>query len=199
MALITVDDLGDYLGQNLSSSDKATFVVASADQIVKTLTGQHLEAVSNDIVLMDGTGTDTILLPQLPVTNVDSVIEDDELLTELEDYVLGANGKLRRLPTVTENGWSTSTVRRRWNPGVRNIEVQYDHGYATLPADLKMVALLIASRAFNESAGNVISETLGQYSVRYSDTGGSDLTFTEKTIISNYRVAKQGAVAVAAS
>lgn len=199
MALITVQNLVDYAG--VSSGAKATLAVDAANQIVKTLTEQHLEEVQDDVILMDGTGTDTVLLPELPVTEVSSVYENDELLTELEDYVLSHDGTLVRLPTVVDNGWSTQTLRRNWPIGERNLEITYTHGYASnaLPNDLKMVALSIASRLFNESAGNVISETLGQYSVRYSDTGSSDLTFTEKTILRKYRRAKQGATAVAAS
>jgi hypothetical protein len=199
LALITVDDLGDYLGQTLTSSDKATFVVAAADQIVKTLTEQHLEEVTDDVILMDGTGTEAVLLPELPVTEVSSVMEGDELLTENEDYVLQGDGELRRLPTVVDSGWSTAALLKTWTKGQRNLEITYTHGYSDLPDDLRMVALSIAGRLFNESAGNIISESLGQYAVRYSDTGSSDLNFTEKTVLRKYRVSKAVSTGVAVS
>lgn len=204
---ISRDDLGDFLGSNLATSDKALIAVDSACDIVRTLTGQTFNEVLDETVEMDGTGTDALLLPELPVTEVSLVYENDELLVEDVDYKLNGDSLLLRLPTLVESGWSTQSIRAVWPVGRNNLEVTYSHGYTDdlLPRDIRMVALSIAARTYQQSAGasgSVVSETIGQYSVRYSDsssTSSSDLNFSEKTILRKYRVSTGAATVVATS
>jgi hypothetical protein len=123
------------------------------------------------------------------------VLEGNGTLTLNSDYKLGDNGELYRVPGVIDSGWGTEQLRTYWWPGRQNITVTYDHGYSTVPADLKEVALGIAARLFvDEPVSSNVSESeesLGQYSTRtrYSTngSGGVDFSNTEKIVLSKYK------------
>lgn len=140
-----------------------------------------------------GFGPDVLKLPQVPVKSVASVYEDagayggqaagawatDTLLTAGEDYFVDFN----------ESGiCKTGFVRRiagRWCSVPRSIKVSYNAGYSAgeLSGEhsaIKLAAILGVVKAFNEcksnrstdgvgTVGPIISESLADYSVSYSD------------------------------
>ena len=73
MTFIDVDDLSAYLGRDVGDDDGAVICVDSACSMVQTLTEQDFEAAT-DTVSLDGTGTDTVLLPQVPVSAAGTVV-----------------------------------------------------------------------------------------------------------------------------
>jgi len=184
---ISREDLGDYLGQDLSASDKALIAVDAACDICRTLAEQTFNEVIDETIVLDGTGTDALLLPESPVIDVTAVTENDEALVVDDDYKLNGSGVLLRSPVVYEGGWGDQWVRRVWSLGRQNIEVTYSHGYAAtdLPRDVRMVALSLADRIFTQ--GNVSFESLGAYSVRYTNGAALDLTVGERAILRKYR------------
>jgi hypothetical protein len=191
---VTIAELTDKLGQSAATS-RGTAVVTAACDMVRTFTEQELyPVVTGGTVVLDGTGTDTVLLPERPVSAAGTVLEGNGTLTLNSDYKLGDNGQLYRVPSVTDSGWGTEQLRTYWWPGRQNITVTYDHGYSTVPADLKEVALGMAARLFvDEPVSSNISESeesLGQYSTRtrYSTNGaGVDFSNTEKIVLNKYK------------
>lgn len=188
---ISRDDLADHLklaDSALASDQAALQAVDAACDMVRTLTEQDFNRGTTTLT-MDGTGTDTLLLPQLPVASVGGTIVESggTLLAANDDYTLGDDGVVYRLPGVITNGWGDSITRTFWWPGRRNIEVSYTHGYddADLPRDIRMVALQIAERLYKQSAG-VVFEQLGQRQIRW-DTSASDLTSTERIVLEKYK------------
>lgn len=169
------EDLGNYLGSDLSASEKALQVVDAASDTVRTMTEQVLNEVNSDDIVLDGTGTDSLLLPERPVNAVSSVAVDGDALTVDDDYVLNGDGILFR------------TFPAKWRRARQNVAVTYDHGYPDddLPRDLRMVALSIAARLFSQSAGAVF-ESLGAYSVRY-DQAPTELTINEQRVLRKYK------------
>src|SRR5581483_2501444 len=143
---ISTDDLGNYLGRDVSADDGALIAVDAACNIIRDLTGQTFNGVTGDTVTLDGSGTDCLLLPQVPVTAAGTVTLGGVALTEGLDYVLADARKLIR---TAGTSWTTTlygdlTV---WDLGRQNVTVTYDHGYAgTVPSDVRMVALQVASR-----------------------------------------------------
>jgi hypothetical protein len=198
---ISTDELSDALGGTDATTTRGTAVITAACDMVRLFTEQELyPAVTAGTVLLDGTGTETLLLPQRPATNAGTVIEAGGTLTLDTDYTLGTDGVLYRTPGVIDAGWGTETLRTYWWPGRQNIEVTYSYGYTslTMPAELKEVALGMAGRLFVQQpvSGNISEseESLGQYSTRtrYSTNGaGSDFSNTEKAIMRKYKQAKK--------
>jgi hypothetical protein len=184
--IIDVDDLSGYVGRDVSADDGAVICVDSACAMVQTLTEQDFEAAT-DTVTLDGTGTDTLLLPQLPVNSAGTVVVNGGTLNST-DYGVGADGRLVRTGgTAVWSTWGqTSAPSAYWPRGRQNISVTYTHGYAgTVPSDVRRVALELAHRMFTQ--GGAISETVGQVTKRYA-VASTDLTNGEKAILRMHRV-----------
>jgi hypothetical protein len=181
---VSVDDLSDLLGEDLTGSDSALIAVDGACDIVRAEAEQTFNVVNNDAIVLDGTGTDALMLPELPVNGIDSVaIGDDDPLTVDDDYKLNGQGILLRAGTT-------------WTVGRQNIAVTYDHGYSDddFPRDVRAVALDIAKQIYGQaSTSGVASESLGQYSVSYitSETGRQDILGDwHRRVLRKYRTSK---------
>jgi hypothetical protein len=155
-------DLGDYMAQDLTSSDPALMAVDAACEAVRTFCRRRLNKTTDETITLDGSGTDTLLLPNWPVIGTPTVTEDDVAVTA---FVV--DGSLLR-----RNDWGY------WSRGVGNIEVTYSHGYAVsevdvdgaerMPADLRMVALQIAAGLMSAA------ETRFHAQAERDTVGGSD-------------------------
>lgn len=182
MSLITTQDLSDYLGRDVTLDDGATFAVASANQVVLTLTEQDFEPLTSTVHL-DGRGTDTLLLPQRPVNNVGTVtvngVADTSFTFTGEGHLIRTSEDEPSFSTWSGQGESLAY----WPAGRQNIAVTYEHG-GTVPDDVRMVALMIAYRAITQ--GGAIDERVGDVSKRYA-VAATDLTAGEKAILHKYR------------
>lgn len=172
---ISAQDLTDYLGRPVTSDDGAIIALDAACDICRDLAEQDFNQATSTVTL-DGTGTDAILLPQLPVSAAGTVSVNGTAVT---DYVLDDRGMLLR-------GTAYCDPRPVWPRGRQNVVVTYDHGYASddLPRSIRMVALSIASRLLVQ--GVALEESIGQTRVKYA-VAATDLTGTEKLILQRYR------------
>jgi hypothetical protein len=188
---ISRDDLSDYLGRDVTDDDGALIAVDSACETVRTLTEQDFNPVIGDEIDLDGSGTDTILLPQLPVSNAGTVVANGETLDGTIDFTFTEDGHLIRTSgTALWSTWSQGySPIAYWPQGRRNITVTYDHGFQTageidVPSDIRKVALDLAYR--NITQGNLKGETIGQVTKTYS-VGPTDLSANEMRIVQKYR------------
>lgn len=198
-SFISVAELGNYIGRDLSNDPGGTICVDAACEMVRTLSGQTFNLVHGDVVVLDGTGTDALVLPELPVLGAGTVVVNGTA-AGTADYALAEDGVLLALSgTATWFGcfpygsaggpWNTAGGAV-WPKGRQNISVTYDHGYAgtaggtAIPADVRMVALSIASRLAIQ--GPAIQENIGQSGIRYG-VNSTDLTNGEKMILQKYR------------
>lgn len=172
---ISVQDLTDYLGRDLSADAGAVVAVDAACDICRTIAEQTFNEATTTFTL-DGTGTDSILLPELPVNAAGTVTVNGGTVT---DFTLNANGILFR-------GTAGIYPRPVWPLGRQNVTITADHGYATadLPRDVRMVALAIASRIAVQGVAS--EESVGDVRVKYS-VASTDLTVGEKAILRKYR------------
>jgi hypothetical protein len=177
---ITVQDLTDRLGRDVSADPGAASAVDSACAICRIVAEQDFNGTGGTVTL-DGTGTDALLLPQRPVTAVAGVQVNGAAIT---DYVLSAQGALFR-GTAGARASSSPT----WPLGRQNVQVVYSAGYQTLavPADVCEVALNVAMRAVAQ--GIASAETVGDVQISYS-VGSDDLTTNELRILERYRGAR---------
>jgi len=174
---ITVQDLSDRLGRDVTADPGATSAVDAACQICRTLAENDFTAGTATIAL-DGTGTDALLLPDAPVQGVTAVTINGGTVT---DWVLNGQGILFR-GTAGARYSSSCPV---WPRGRQNIGITYSHGYQTLvPADVREVALNLAMRAVAQ--GIASAETVGDVQVTYS-VNADDLTANEQRILGIYR------------
>lgn len=198
----TIAQVENFL--NLAISDDADNLasclqaIAWATEDIKNYCHQSLTLVEDDEITLDFEGGNMIFLPELPVISVDSVVEDDETLTETDDYILGQYGVLYR-------------VGQDWASGIQITTVTYTHGHETIPQDIVEIAVRAASRIYQaglrakEHAGvtGVQSLSLGDYSVSYgSEHGGGvgegvmgasaarGLLLSEKDTLDRYRYVK---------
>jgi len=173
---ISVQDLIDYLGRGGTADPGMLIATDSACDTVRTIAERDFNQVIGGTAILDGSGTDCLLLPQLPVTAAGTVTVNGGTIT---DYMLGDGGMLLR-------GTAGIDPRPVWPMGRQNIRVTYNHGYADqdIPRDVRMVALSLASRLVVQ--GPAVEESIGTVSVKYAGHP-MDLTNSEKAILRKYR------------
>jgi hypothetical protein len=187
---VTVDELGSYLGRDLSSDSAGTLVVEAACDVCRDVAEQTFNrGTTTDY--FDGTGTDALLLPENPVNSIGTVeVFELEGTTNTwdtvgtADYALDDNGTL-----FAADRAGTATLGRTWPRGRQNVRVTYDHGYTVgtagnVPDSVRMVALTVASRLLVQ--GPAIFENLGDLNVRYA-AESTALMPTERLILRKYR------------
>lgn len=170
-SFITVDELSDYLGRSVSADPAAQLAVDGACAVIRTISEQDFTE-STETVTLDGTGTDALVLSQLPISSVQSVTVAGTADT---NYALSGTGVLVK----------TSGV---WPRGRQNVTVKYRHGYRStdIPADIRQVALGLAARQLVQGPKNAMAETNGDVQIRYA-TAASDLTNNELRILRRHR------------
>ena len=186
----TASDLNTYTGTTVATA-RAEQLLDLASGVIRAYTGQYIERVLNDTIVVPGNHTYLLSLPERPVLAVDSVTVGDTALTVDNDYVWDGFGNLYRGASVTGvlvvNGPGTLlSDRGDWGGPGTQVTVQYDHGFATIPSDVKAVCLQMAARALSSPDG-VNSETVGSYSVSYARSSGVMLTPDEQNILDRYR------------
>lgn len=187
---ISRQDLTDYLGRNVTSDAGALACVDAACEFCRDISEQTFNRGTTTEVF-DGTGTDAILLPELPVNSIGTVQvfngEQTWTTAGTADYTLNSNGMLLATDTA-----GTSGIGSAWPRGRQNIRVTYDHGYTIgtagdVPSSVRMVALAAASRMFLQ--GPILSENLGDQNIRYA-AESTALMPTERAILRKYRRAR---------
>lgn len=172
MSFATVEELGDYLGGMPSDREAAAeLALASATSVIQDYVGQTLTYVEDDEITLDGSNTDVLVLPELPVTEVASVEIDGEELGE-DDYEVDFENGLLVLDAGT------------WGVAKQSIAVIYTHGYEEIPSGIRAICLQAAGRMFAQAG--IAQEQIGATSIRYGAVGVS-LTPEEKQTLDRYR------------
>ena len=148
--------------------------VAAATQAIRDYCGWHVAPVQEDTLTLDGTGTDTILLPSRLVVNVVSVKIRGEELPE-DSYEWSTIGALRRLNGV-------------WPTAYRSVEVTLEHGFTNMSV-LADVVGSIASRVRMDPTGVISSQRAGTQHVGFtSGHSGGGLMQSEKDRLAPYKL-----------
>ncbi len=193
--LATPQELASWRGVEYDETDvAATLALEAACDLVRGYCGQTFELEVDEDVILDGKGTRTLLLPQLPVHDVTYLanLDEDGVPTSIENWYLGNAGVI----------WLRADATECFGIGHGNIAVTYTHGYDLdpahpegfdpLPADLKMCVLQIATLSLSNigASGVVTGETIGSYQVTYADpgeSGGSALPPELVEVLDRYR------------
>lgn len=155
--LAGVEDLRTFLGRPATfDPSTADLYLRLASNEVRAACGRTFDEVTDDVLLVDGTGTGTLLLPEPPITAVAEIVEApgtdyEAVLSATTAFEWSATGVLRRLDGRT-------FVRRfRW------YRVTYSHGFADVPDEVAGVVLRVAARSMTNPRG-LKQEAIGRYS-----------------------------------
>ena len=189
---ISVSDLEAWLDETIVDPNSLAVKITldSACQKVRTYIGQTINLVEDDVEVHSGSGRRKLRLRERPVRSVSEVKIDDEVMDPSTYNVRDA------IITFIETDY--------WWNGDDNIYVTYTHGYDivepsdfNVPADMRLVALLLAARIYQNIGvpvitGGVSGETIGDYSYTV-DTSGStssaiELYDAEKYCLDRYRI-----------
>lgn len=204
-AFATVSELADLMRTDIDPEDaQANQSLTLATELIRSYTRQTLTEVVDDEATLEANWRDSLVLPEVPVSDVTEVVVIDadqtETTVDTADYYLDNYGILRFVPfssTATVWPWPSS-----WWWGRTRVRVTYTHGYATLPEGIRQACLQVAARLY-QSATNVgggvltaTAETIGgyQHSEQYdaatattTDVSTGGLTADEMSLLSRYR------------
>jgi hypothetical protein len=193
----TVGQMSAYLRVEISPTDLiANLALGAATVAIQNYTDQVLVYVSETVTL-DGSGNDTILLPELPVIDVTAVVTNSDTSQPVTlngpsfgstaDYgwTGGFDGLLihRRGASIHWGGMFDATYGN-WPDRRQSVQVTYSHGWQTIPTDLQLLCAIIASRAFAQDGAT--AETVGTYIAQYASQPGM-IAPLEKSILDRYK------------
>lgn len=165
--MITVADLEAFLQQDLSEYQaEAQAAVAQGAAVVRAECRRTFDLIEDETVTLNW--RPNLTLPNPPVLSISSFKVDD-VNSEWERDEHG-----RIIPSLIGDV----------------VEVTYSHGYATIPEDVRLVAVRIASRIFKNPTGRV---SFSNDSLNYQGTTEVSpriLTGDEKMILRRYKVLK---------
>ena len=198
MALTTAATIKTLLGMSDNSFDDVLAVlIPQADAIIKRYLQREIEQATYT-EYYSGSGSQSLLLNQLPVQSIVSVHEDrdgyfgegDDAFSSATTLLAGTDYVLRKdAATTVETSQSGILYRigQTWpRPGDRsrgqlasspglslgNIKVVYIAGWASIPADIQYAAnrLVTSMLESRKRAGHLQSESIEDYSYTYSSS-----------------------------
>ena len=183
MAFSDPEDLRKLLKLETIDEEEAGFILGLAEDAVLAEVRQDIAASKDQEVTLDGTGTPVLLLPQVPVSDVSSVVEHDQELTEGRDYVWSSSGVLTRL-------------RRAWSALPRSVVVVYSHGHEKVPGVVRSATVQAAARVW-PNRQQLSQESIGDYSRSFATSsappGRIQLTEYERELLGQYRAKPRAA------
>jgi hypothetical protein len=176
-AFAAAADLATRLGITLTAGETtdADTLLELASDIIRSDTGQTIDAVASDTLTRPGSWDNRIRLPERPVTDVNSVTLDGTALAETDEWYQVGDELVR--------------VSGTWGGPEAVLVVDYDHGWATVPAGVKGVCLEMVARVW-VNPGSVQQEGYGSEQVTYP--AGNGLLPTDAELRTLDRIVRRG-------
>lgn len=161
-AFATPDDLQAYLDEAGLDATRAQLILDVVSDEIRDALGWSVTEEPGVTVTLDGSGDDTLLLPTLHLTAVASVSENGTALAADDDYLVYAEGHLRRV----SGGFPVD-----WTDRLQGVTVTFTHGYpdGSVPGVFKTVTLETVGRMWDNPAGALKSRTVGRVALSYAD------------------------------
>lgn len=204
MSIIELADLKSYVGldvSDVSEDDKLTLIVSATNLGINQYLGRTIEETEYTDEIYDGTGIESLCLRNFPVTEIDTITLYDIALLQRDPPLFLAPddeegedlGAGYYYPAAPIDGIIYHNCC--WPNGRGVIKVTYTAGYDTIPDDIKLGALEMASfyRTVTKKTG-IASEAAGRYSASLMNSisaMGGELTIPSipfKMILDRYRV-----------
>lgn len=155
----TAAELAEFTGMSLPTDlARLQSLLASASAAIRRYCDQTLSTVTADVVTLESTDQNFLILPERPVTFITSVVVDG---TPTTAYYFTRAGIIRSgsVSAPTDASWTRGAV------------VTYNHGYAETDkefAAIRTVCIQAATRAFtlnersaSEAMGSTLMESAG--------------------------------------
>lgn len=153
---------------------KLLAALAAASRRFRGAVRHPVTLVVDDVVILDGTGSGSVLLPAAPVVAVASVELEGTALTAGTDFAWSADGFLRRLGCP-------------WPCTLRCLEVIYSHGNELVPEDVQEV-VLDQARAMYAIQPGVQQKTVGSQSVTFGAQAATGVTAQWAAVVEKYQL-----------
>ncbi len=170
----TLADVRIYLNINSANSDTLiSLLITSASAYIDNWTNRTFSTVSNTIK-MNGNGSNIMMLKDYPIISVSSVkvgnISYQQSDGNSVGYVLG--------------DYAIYLIGDKFTKGFVNVSITYTSGFASVPADIKQVAIELVAYKFKESERVGIStKTMAGEVISYDL---KDIKEHVKNILNNY-------------
>jgi hypothetical protein len=155
-----------------ASNPSLLLALDRASERFRQAVGHPVHHVVGDEIVLDGDGTETLLLPAAPFTDI-TILVGGAAVTDFEANRRG--GVLRR--------------KARWPDGLGNIEITYTHGYAVIPGGIRDAVLEQAVIQLKVPAG-VQSESAGGQSITWGVTAATGVTQKWAEAVEVYRLGR---------
>jgi hypothetical protein len=175
-------ELAAKLGRS-EDDPKLLYALRAASRRFRGQVHHPVTFVADDVVVLDGSGRASLLLPVWPVTAVSAVVLDGTELVEGTDYSWSDAGILRRLGCL------------HWPDRLRCLQVTYSHGWPVddIPGDIQEVVNERAEAALNIVVG-VQSKAVGGQSVTFGAQAAAGATEAWTKAVEKYKVRASGDV-----
>jgi hypothetical protein len=178
-------ELAVKLGRS-EDDPKLVAALRAASRRFRGQVGHRVTLVTNDVVVLDGNGRQSILLPVWPTRAVAEVLLDDQVLTEGSDYSWSEAGILRRLGCLL------------WPDRLRCLQITYTHGWENswedgIPEDIQEAVLERAEAGFTIPVG-VQSKAVGGQSLTFGAQAASGATEAWISTVDRHKVRASGDV-----
>lgn len=186
----SISELGEYLGQDLEESDpRALAILKAASAAVQAWTGQTISKVTDDTVVLTGSWSGVLALPQLPVVGVASAsVNTGGSIYEVPDFQLRPDGHLL-FGAALEALWGPdpddAEGGRAWGGPNSGVTVTYTHGFDPIPEDVKAATLFIACRIWDRP--DAPAQATG-YAAAGATVAADGLTTLEQRLLRKYRI-----------
>lgn len=167
-------DLAIWLGVP-ADDPKLLQALAAASSRFRGAVRHPVTAVVGDVLILDGSGRESVILPAAPVTAVTSVELDGEGLVEGDGFSWSSDGFLRRLGGEV------------WPDRLRCVEVTYSHGYAEVPEEIAEV-VIDQARALYAVLPGVQTRQVGGQSVTFGVQAAIGVTSQWTEAVERYRL-----------
>lgn len=149
-----VDELAARLQISIDATDPSAVMLAQlASDAVREDLRSTVDYIANDVLTVYGDNSETLVLPERPITAVSAVSMAGQSLVPVQVnatstllmYDWRPDGRLYRV--VYGGSFYAGELYFNWPAGVP-VTVTYSHGYQTVPTVFKRVALELAAAAY---------------------------------------------------
>lgn len=164
-------------------TDRALYFLRAACESVRVYCGWHIApSVTEVIPKLEVGSRGLIMVPSRYVTDVSSVVVDQDQTLSVTDYEWFKEGYIEMRSPVYRYGYAG------FAGGTPTTTVSMTHGYITCPLPVKQVIFELMESAATAPSGSVSSVSAPGYGITWGDEGGVNIVDSHRARLSHYRI-----------